>query len=350
MEGTDDAKNFADHDELGGLTVMRCSSYKHVSAKWRSVRVLDFDTMVYMEESSKTAATGHELRGVVLAFLGATCWGFSATCVSWLTTHAGADVLWVANLRMLCTGVVFTLIALVKCRPQIVHLLHDRKLIMQLFAHAVVGVLIVQISYMYAIAYTNPPTALLLQETGVPIVMLIECIRTRRLPTGFEVLALALAVFGIVAIATQGSFTTLEVNPLGLAWGLCSGAALAGYNIIPVRLLRECGSLTTNGLAMLIASCVITPFVQPWSNPVPLDGMGLFALFGVVVIGTMVAYGVYLRGVADAGPVKASLVGVFEPVSGAVFSVIWLGTMLSMWDFAGGAAIIAMMIIVALVK
>lgn len=291
-----------------------------------------------------------ELRGVLLAFLGATCWGFSATCVSWLTTRAGVDVLWLANMRMLGTGIVFTAISLVRCRPQVVHLFGDRKLVLQLLFYVAVGVLSVQISYMYAIAFTNPATALLLQETGVPLVLVITCIGARRMPTAAEGVALALAVFGILAISTQGSFTSLAINPVGLFWGLVAGASIAGYNLIPVRLIRECGSLVTNGIAMVIASLVITPIVQPWVDPAPLDGTGLLALFGVVVIGTMVAYAVYLRGVADAGPVKASLVGVFEPVSGAAFAAIWLGMGLSSWDLIGGAAIIAMMVIVALRK
>ena len=290
----------------------------------------------------------HVRLGIALAFVGAVCWGFSATCVSWLTNTAGVDVLWLANMRMVCTGVVFTGIALVRERAAIARLFSDRRLVVQLFFYVAVGVLLVQISYMYAIMLTNPPTALLLQETGVPMILAISCIRARRLPTGLEVVALALAVIGIVLICTQGDFSRLAINPLGLAWGLAAGAAIAGYNLIPVRLIRECGSLVTNGLAMLIAAAVLAPIVRPWEAVVPLDGMGLFALFGVVVVGTMVAYLVYLRAVALAGPVKASLVGVFEPVSGAVFSAIWLGTVLSPFDLAGAAAIIAMMILAAL--
>lgn len=288
-----------------------------------------------------------ELRGVLLALLGATCWGFSATCVSWLTTRAGMDVLFLADMRVLGTGIVFTAIAVVRYRPQIVRLFSDWRLVVQLVLHAAIGVLLVQISYMYAIELTNPATALLLQEAGVPIILVLTCIWSRRLPTRIEAVALALAVFGIVAIATQGSFSSLAINPLGLMWGLIAGASLAGYNLIPVRLIRECGSVVTNGFAMLIASIALTPFVKPWVDPVPLDAVGWFSLFGVVVIGTMVAYGVYLRGVADAGPVKASLMGVFEPVSGAAFAAIWLGDLLSLWDWIGGGAIIAMMIIVA---
>ena len=76
-------------------------------------------------------------------------------------------------------------------------------------------------------------------------------------------------------------------------------------------------------------------------------GPGFFA---IVLVGTMLAYAIYLRGVALCGTVKASLMGVAEPISGTVISALWLGTVFSGWDFLGGALIIAMMIIVALSK
>ena len=36
----------------------------------------------------------NNLRGVLLALLGALCWGFSATCVSYLTSIYHVDVVW----------------------------------------------------------------------------------------------------------------------------------------------------------------------------------------------------------------------------------------------------------------
>ena len=81
-----------------------------------------------------------------------------------------------------------------------------------------------------------------------------------------------------------------------------------------------------------------------------MDAPAWLVFAAIVLIGTMLAYVVFLRGIADCGTVKASLVGVFEPVSGAAISALWLGTVFSGWDFLGGAAIIAMMVLVALSK
>ena len=81
-----------------------------------------------------------------------------------------------------------------------------------------------------------------------------------------------------------------------------------------------------------------------------LDVEGWLVFAGIVLIGTMLAYAAFLRGAYDAGPVIASLIGVFEPVSGAVISALWLGTIFTGWDILGGLCIITMMILVALKK
>ncbi len=286
------------------------------------------------------------LRGILLVFAGAGLWGFSANCVSWLTTY-GIDVLWLGNMRLLCAGLCFLALALIFERSTLGVLFRKPRLMGRMVAYTLFGVILMQVSYMLAIKYTNPGTALLLQECGVPMVMLYTCLRKRTRPTGPETIALILAVLGILLISTQGDIRTLDISPQGLFWGICAGVALAAYNIIPPKLISECGLFSTNAISMLLGAVMLTPFVRPWESAVAITSEALLVLAGVIVLGTLLAYMLYLKGLMDAGPVDASLIGVFEPVSGAVIAAIWLGTVFSGWDILGGIAIIAMMIIVA---
>ena len=70
------------------------------------------------------------------------------------------------------------------------------------------------------------------------------------------------------------------------------------------------------------------------------------AFVAIVVVGTFGAYLLYLQGVADAGPVKASLLCCVEPVSATVLALVWLRTPVSMWDLIGCALIVAMIFLV----
>ena len=290
--------------------------------------------------------TTHILRGIVLALVGATCWGFSATCAGYLMRSFGIEVTWLAFARVIISGPAFLLFVLATDRRRLAALLRDRKSLAEIVAFALIGVVMLQISYMSAVKYAGAGTALLLQETGLIVIMVIACLRARRRPTKTEIAALVLALVGVGLIATQGNVGSLGINPLGLAWGLVTGLALAGHNVIPTRLLDKYGSFIVNGAAMTLSVFLLAPIAQPWSVQVemPLEGWAAFA--AVVVIGTIFAYVVYLQGIKEAGPVRASLVAVAEPVSGMFFSAIWLGDAVTAFDLLGCAAIVAMMVLV----
>lgn len=303
-----------------------------------------------IEENAPAGGGSHELRGIICSFLGAACWGFSATCVSYLVGHHDVDVTWLACVRLFAAGLLFLAIAAVRERDKFKLILHDWGLIRELIAYTLLAVILMQISYMTGIKYTNAGTTLLLLEVSVPMVLVVECIRGRRLPRRIECLAIILAAAGVVCIATQGNLGSIGINPLGLFWGLMSAVANASYILIPRRFIHECGSLILNGVAMFLGSLVLMPFARPWESPATLDATGWLVFAGIVLVGTVFAYAIYLRGVKEAGAVKASLIGVVEPVSGALISALWLGTIFSSWDFVGGAFIITMMIIVSLKK
>ncbi len=289
----------------------------------------------------------HAARGVFLAFLGAVCWGFSATCVSYLTTNYHIDVVWLAFMRTVISGPIFIIVALVTDRKRLAQLFTDAPMLLRLVAFALVGVVLIQVTYMSSVSYLGAGNALLLQEVGLVFIVIIICVRGRRAPSGVELASLILALFGTAAIATQGKIGSLGISAIGLAWGLGNALSLVGYNLLPVKLLDKYGSFITNGCAMTLAAVMLAPFAKPWQAHVsmPLQGWAVFA--GVVLVGTVIAYFVYLQGVKEAGAVKASLVGVFEPVSGMVFSCLWLGTVASPADLVGCVAILIMMVLVA---
>ncbi|MBO4351986.1 MAG: EamA family transporter [Eggerthellaceae bacterium] len=302
------------------------------------------------ESKSSESKRPHELRGVLYAMLGASCWGFSATCVSYLVDKNQVDIPWLACSRLLVAGLLFLAIAFVRDRDKFSVLFHDRGLMVRTGLYTLLAVVLMQISYMSGIKYTNAGTTLLLLEVSVPIVLVVECIRGRRFPKPVEMLALALAAGGVLSIATQGNLGSIGINPLGLMWGLLSAVANASYILLSVKVVEKCGSLVLNGVAMTLGAILFAPWAHPWDSTVVLDASGWIVFFAIVLVGTMFAYAIYLRGISYCGTVKASLVGVVEPISGAAISALWLGTVFSGWDLLGGVLIIAMMIIVALNK
>ena len=98
---------------------------------------------------------------------------------------------------------------------------------------------------------------------------------------------------------------------------------------------------------MLMGGVVLSIFVKPWRVSLVWDGATIAALFGVILVGTALAFGLYLKGVSMIGPLKGSLISGLEPVSSILISVFWLGTVFTLPDFLGFILILAAVAILA---
>lgn len=292
------------------------------------------------------AGKSHVLRGIVFAALGGVCWGFSGNCAQMLTAELGVPVLWITAVRLTVAAVIFLVICLVREPRHLLAALRDGRSLAYIAGFAILGVLLTQVSYLSAIAYTNAGTGTVLERTGLVLIMGYVCLRTRRLPRPREAAGLVLAIGGTVLIATQGDFSRLAIAPAGLGWGLVSAVALAFYTLMPGKPLAKWGSFIVTGLAMAMGGTVSMAGVQPWTLGVEVTPavVGIMAL--MVLVGTFAAYLFYLQGIADAGPVRAGLVGCVEPVSATIISAAWLGTAVTPMDVLGCAMIVAMVFLV----
>ncbi len=293
-----------------------------------------------------TPGKSHVLRGIVFAALGGICWGFSGNCAQMLTAELGVPVLWITAVRLTVAAVIFLAICLVREPRHLLAALRDGRSLAYIAGFAILGVLLTQVSYLSAIAYTNAGTGSVLERTGLVLIMGYVCLRTRRLPRPREAAGLVLAIGGTVLIATQGDFSRLAIAPAGLGWGLVSAVALAFYTLMPGKPLAKWGSFIVTGLAMAMGGTVAMAGVPPWTLGVEVTPavVGVMAL--MVIVGTFAAYLFYLQGIADAGPVRAGLVGCVEPVSATIISAAWLGTAVTPMDVLGCAMIVVMVFLV----
>lgn len=281
------------------------------------------------------------LRGIICTMTGAVLWGFSGACGQYLFTNYQVDSKWLTAVRMLVAGVILTAIILVKQRGRAAGVWRDRRDAVQLVIFAVFGLLFCQYAYLTAISYSNAGTATVLQYLGPVLIMMLVCIRMRRLPTTAEAVAIVLAVLGTFLLATHGNLSSMVLTEKGLLWGLISAVSLACYTLLPARIIPRWGSMVITGFGMLIGGVILACAIQLWKIPVNLDLKGWLAVGGVAVVGTLVAYTLYLQGVGDIGPVKASMLASIEPVSATVLSVFWLGSAFEAVDMAGFLCIMA---------
>ncbi len=288
----------------------------------------------------------HVTRGVLLAVAGGVCWGLFGTCSQFLTVDKDIPVLWIASYRLLIAAAIFLIFVVIREPRKLLACLRDIRSLVQIFLFGTVGLLLTQISYIYAISYTNAGTGTVFERSGLIFVMLFLCIRARRLPKLREFIGLILAIGGAFIIATQGSFDGIAIAPEGLIWGIICALALTFYTLSPVKPLERWDSFIVSGLAMFFGGAVCTIFSQPWTMTVKVDGAVIGVMAVMILIGAVLAYVFYLQGLKDAGPMKASLASCSEPVSATLFAAVFLGTNVTLWDMIGCGLIVAMIFLV----
>lgn len=283
------------------------------------------------------------LLGALAASLGSSFWGFSGTAASALFGVYHVDTMWLMSVRQLLAGALFMVVILLFDRKRFVKLWtspdHRRMQIVFTFC----GLLANQFFYLNAVRLTNAGTATVLQCLQLVFIMGYTCIKAHRRPRKREIAGLLLAFTGTVLISTGGDLTRLSIPPLGLAMGLLAAAGASLMTILPVKILPVYGSTIVTGSAMFMSGIVTSIFVQPWSNPPALDAGGVQMLAVFVLIGSFLAYLLYMQGVKNVGSMRAGLIGTLEPVSATVTSAILLGTAFAPTDIVGFVLIITMM-------
>lgn len=283
--------------------------------------------------------------GIAFTLLGGALWGISGTSVQYLTTAGGAPPALVTLLRVLVGGGLFFLFLLLRERHVVKSMLGSAKTVGALlaFACALYGN---QLCYAQTVQITNAGTATVLQMLGSVFVMLYVCASGRKPPRAKELAGLVLALAATLLIATQGDMTTLSIPPDGLAWGIATGLTTGIYIVVPKRfgLYERFGSVAVVGTGMFLGTLFAVPTYLAQGNTLAgalavLGGFGAveWAIFvgGLVVVGTIGGYGLYLHGVSVVGPVKGALLGAIEPVSATAMAALWLGTAFTGFDLAG---------------
>lgn len=214
--------------------------------------------------------------------------------------------------------------------------------------YSVLGLAGSQLTYVVAIGYSNAGTATVIEFLGPILIVVFVCITARRLPKYTELFAITFALLGTFILATHGKIDSLAISTDALYWGLASAIGFALYTLIPVKLIRHYGSELVVAYGFIIGGIILGLGVRVWSYSIKWDFMSVMAMAGLVLVGTTFAFTLFLQGVGDIGPVRASLISCLQPISATFFSFLLVGTHFTLVDIAGMALILAGVIIVSL--
>lgn len=296
------------------------------------------------------------MQGYICAFSGATLWGLSSVCSAFLMSNYAVTPLQLTMIRLIVAAVLFGCLVAVKYREEAKSALTCIPFRGRLALFGV-ALFLCQCTYIIAIHYTNPGTATVMQSLNIVLVPLITWALRKAKLKMHEIIAAGLAFCAVVSIATQGTLATLSMPFWGLVWGLSCGFSETFYVMCPEGLFKKWNSAPITGIGMVIGAMIAiavtfiysiaTADMSAFQFP-QLDLMGWLAMGGVCILGTFIAFGLFLRGVATIGPIATSLLGAMEPLSSAILSALLLHTDFSGWDWAGLVLMLSTIVLVSL--
>ncbi|MEK4554570.1 DMT family transporter [Jeotgalicoccus sp. FSL K6-3177] len=276
------------------------------------------------------------VKGLIFVIIGASLWGIGGTASDYIFTTTPVDVNWYVTARLTVSGLIllsiYTLFFRRKHRT-----VWNKHTVLMFAVYSIFGMTMVQYTFMAAIGFGNAAVATVLQCTGPIYIILYAVMKKYRPWTKTEALIIISILAGVILIATNGNLTNLAVSPAALLFGLASGIALAYYTLHAPVLLQVIHPLQLVGGSML-AGGIIMNFIHPiWVFDFSFDwsAMQIIILVLSILLGTTLAFYLYITSMKYISSTEAGILGLLEPVSAVLTSVVLLNVGLGVYQTAG---------------
>ena len=276
-----------------------------------------------------------KLRGMTLASLASSLWAVSGISGEILFKKFNFSSDWLVSTRTLISGILLFLIVIFIEKKSILRPLKNKIDCAGIILFGTAGMYLVQYTYFKTIELSNVSFATILQFTAPFFIFIYESIKNKKVPAVSTVILLFMTILGVIFIVTKGNFSNLSVSLEALLLGVISAIMIAFYSTYPKKLLKKYGSITVVGWGMIIGS-IISNVIHPiWKIEGNVNAKSMIQVIIVVILGTSIAYLIYI---ASLNYISSSLAGIltaFEPVLAAILSVAIFGLKFSFIEIVG---------------
>ncbi len=222
-------------------------------------------------------------------------------------------------------------------------------------AYGAVAVAGCQVAYFYALQRLDVGIALLMEYTGILLIVAVVAIRRRALPPRLTSAGIVVSLAGLVLVLDITGQS--RPDPIGLFWGFLAAIGLATYFLVASE-ESALPPIALAGLGMGFGAVVLAVLglarVLPMtfaSADITLGGLRMPWWFGIGELALVAAAAAYVLGIAAArrlGSTVASFVGLTEVLFAIGFAWLLLGELPGPIQLVGGAILLGGVVAVKL--
>lgn len=191
-----------------------------------------------------------------------------------------------------------------------------------------------QVTYYAAIQASSVATALFLQYTA-PVLLTVYALVKGESFQKSQLFGLGIAVIGAYFLVVGPQ--RLVGGWQGVFLGLSSAVLFATFSYLTQQVKTH--PLTILAIATGLGSILSLPFVS-WQQLLSLKATDWFATAYIVLLGTVIPFGLFLWGIQKISARTATLTAMIEPCSGAILAIFVAGQNLQPVAFLGGILIL----------
>jgi len=196
---------------------------------------------------------------------------------------------------------------------------------------------ITMLTFFESIMNASVPVAVLLLYTAPVYVTIFSPMLLKERSTGKGWVALLLSIAGVILIVDPWN-VDFSVRSTGIIAGILSGISYAFQIMTSRHISKSYPGCSQAFWSFLIAALLLLPAV---AVPFEIIKENSLYLLMLAVFPTILAVSLYFNGLKKVRAANASILGLIEPLSAVIFSIIILHDSISIPVMMGGALILA---------
>ena len=273
-----------------------------------------------------------KFRAFIFIIIASVLWGTSGIFVNNLSPY-GFTSLQMTAVRATVSFLFLLIFVLIKDRK----LFRTKPIDLLIFALGGLGLFGTSSCYYASMQLTSISTAVVLMYTAPIFVTVFSVIFMKEKLTSLKVISIACMLAGCCFVS--GLIGGFKFDLVGILLGLLSGVAYATYNVATkIAVTRNNSSVTASLYSIMFMAVFAIAFCSPWEIPTHIakdPAITVPFIIGLGVITHVIPYLLYSNAMSYLPAGTTTAMGIIEPMSATLFSVIVYKEVLDVWAIIG---------------